>query len=476
MRKTFDNSYSRLPDRFYSRQSAADAPQPNLIVLNHPLADSLCLPVPNNKKDQARFFSGAALPDSAEPLAMAYAGHQFGQFNPQLGDGRALLIGEILDPDGQRFDIQMKGTGPTPFSRQGDGLAALGPVLREYLMSEAMHALGVPTTRALAAITTGQPVWRDTKLPGAILTRVASSHLRIGTFQYFAARQDLDALRALTDYAIDRHYPKAAEAARPALALLSAVTAAQARLIAHWMQIGFVHGVMNTDNCTISGETIDYGPCAFLDEYNPAKVFSSIDRQGRYAYQNQPVIGQWNLARLAEALLAMIDPDPQTAIDLATPVIEGFPTIYKTAWQNRLGAKFGISNPTPADGDVMVRFLDMLTKAEADFTLSFHHLSNAVDGDAGPLCDLPGFAAWQKDWRSKLAVDAASRMATANPVLIPRNHWIEAVISAALNEDFSLFHEMLKACQTPFDPDMATSRFAAAPKPEERVFATFCGT
>uniref|UniRef100_UPI003F6A9517 protein adenylyltransferase SelO n=1 Tax=Roseicyclus sp. TaxID=1914329 RepID=UPI003F6A9517 len=359
----FDNSYARLPERFFTRQAPATVATPRLIALNHALADRLGITLPDDPAEIARIFSGNALPEGADPLAQVYAGHQFGGWSPQLGDGRAILLGEVLAPDGARFDIQLKGSGRTPYSRMGDGRAWLGPVLREYIISEAMAALGVPTTRALAAVSTGEVVLRERPLPGAVFTRVAASHIRIGTFQYFAARRDSAALQALCDHTIARHYPKA----DGPLGLLNAVIDAQARLVARWMGLGFIHGVMNTDNMTLSGETIDYGPCAFMDDYHPDRVFSSIDQFGRYAYANQPQIAVWNLAQLATALLQLI-PDREAGIDAFTDAINGFSDRFDTAWDSVLRAKMGLAAEDESDGDLARSLLAIMAENGADFT------------------------------------------------------------------------------------------------------------
>ncbi|MFQ6547942.1 protein adenylyltransferase SelO [Aestuariibius sp. 2305UL40-4] len=451
----FDNSYARLPDRLFTRLDPTPVAEPRLIAFNDALAAELGITKPNNET-LANIFSGNEIPDGAEPLAQLYAGHQFGHWNPQLGDGRAILLGEVAGRD-----IQLKGSGRTPYSRMGDGRAWLGPVLREYVVSEAMHALGIPTTRALAAVTTGEPVFREAELPGAILTRVAASHIRVGTFQILAARQDIEGLQALTDHAIARHYP---DADGPH-GLLTAVVKAQAQLIAAWMSVGFIHGVMNTDNCAISGETIDYGPCAFMDDYHPQTVFSSIDQMGRYAYANQPQIAVWNLAQFATALLPLM-PDQDAAIEDFTALVNGFADHYQAAWLRRFGAKIGISDPGPDDAELIGRLLSWMVETRADFTNTFRALDSV---------DLP--AEWQKDWQDRLASepDPAATTAAANPAIIPRNHRIEAMIAAALDGDFAPFHALNEALSRPYeDPEDRTLK--APPEPEEVVQATFCGT
>ncbi len=451
----FDNSYARLPDRLFTRLDPTPVAEPRLIAFNDALAAELGIAKPS-EETLANIFSGNEIPDGAEPLAQLYAGHQFGHWNPQLGDGRAILLGEVAGRD-----IQLKGSGRTPYSRMGDGRAWLGPVLREYVVSEAMHALGIPTTRALAAVTTGEPVYREAELPGAILTRVAASHIRVGTFQILAAREDIEGLQALTDHAIARHYP---DADGPH-GLLAAVVQAQAELIAAWMSVGFIHGVMNTDNCAISGETIDYGPCAFMDDYHPQTVFSSIDQMGRYAYANQPQIAVWNLAQFATALLPLM-PDQEAAIEDFTALVNGFAEHYQAAWLRRFAAKIGIADPQPEDSELIGRLLSWMVETRADFTNTFRDLERA---------DLP--EDWRKDWKTRLSLepDPAATMAVANPAIIPRNHRIEAMIAAALEGDFAPFHTLNKALSKPYDtPEDETLK--APPAPEEVVQATFCGT
>jgi uncharacterized protein YdiU (UPF0061 family) len=399
-----------------------------------------------------------------------------------------LLLGEVVNPEGRRYDIQLKGSGPTPFSRRGDGRAALGPVLREYIVSEAMHAMGIPTTRSLAAVSTGESVFREDVLPGAILTRVASSHIRIGTFQFFAARRDTDAIRILLDHVIERHAPEIAGATVPALALLETVIRRQAFLVARWMHVGFIHGVMNTDNMTVSGETIDYGPCAFLDDYDPAKVFSSIDHGGRYAFANQPVIAQWNLARLAETLLPLINDDTQKAIAAATDAIEAFPQQFEQFWQEGMRSKLGLSQDRPGDGDLIEDLFQVMHRSSADFTLTFRCLTDAaVDSNAltqvRKLFRSPGeFDTWAARWQERLQHDPqsvserASAMRAVNPVYIPRNHMVERAIRDANGGDFALFETLHRLLQRPFEEQAGMAGFEEPPRPEERVLQTFCGT
>ncbi|TCO70473.1 protein adenylyltransferase SelO [Rhodovulum euryhalinum] len=473
----FDNSYARLPDRFYSRQAPVPVRAPRLVKLNETLARDLGLdPAALSSEAAVGMLSGNAVPEGAEPLAQAYAGHQFGGFVPQLGDGRAILLGEVVAPDGRRFDLQLKGAGRTAFSRMGDGRAWLGPVLREYVVSEAMHALGVPTTRALAAVTTGEEVIREAILPGAVLTRVAASHIRVGTFQFFAARRDTEALRLLAEHAIARHYP---EAEGP-LDLLRGVIAAQARLVAQWMGVGFIHGVMNTDNTAISGETIDYGPCAFMDGYHPDTVFSSIDVYGRYAYARQADIAAWNLAQFASTLLPLIDADEDTAIARATEAIGEFPGLFREAWLAVFRPKIGLATAEDGDAGLIHRLLDLMAAERADFTNTFRWL--AEDAPGAGLRDRAGFEAWAEAWRDRRAREPvpgsvqAERMRAANPAVIPRNHRVEQAIAAAVEGDFGPFETLVKITAQPFDLAADHAAFSAPPAPGEEVRQTFCGT
>ncbi|MFK7868032.1 MAG: YdiU family protein [Roseobacter sp.] len=464
----FDNSYARLPAAFYTRLAPTPVEAPQLVAYNDALSHLLGLPATSDA-ERAAVFSGVTVPDGADPLAQLYSGHQFGNYHPQLGDGRALLLGEAIGTDGVRRDIQLKGSGPTPYSRQGDGRAWLGPVLREYVVSEAMHAMGVPTTRALAAVLTGENVYRETMLPGAVLTRVATSHLRVGTFQIFAHRGQKSELRQLTDYAIARHYP---DAVGP-MGLLRAVCAAQARLIAAWMSAGFVHGVMNTDNCAISGETIDYGPCAFLDTYHADTVFSSIDQMGRYAYSNQPRIVVWNMAQFATALLQQMDA-PEDAIEEATQIVHAMPVQIETEWRQAFGAKIGIAQATEHDVPLIEDLLKLMQDGQADFTNTFDALAR---GDArDQVIDRVAFDAWHGRWTQRLASEDAAEqtMQAANPRVIPRNHRIEAMIEAAVAGDFAPFARLMAAYADPYGTaDLDLMRPPAA---NEQVTATFCGT
>ncbi len=466
----FDNSYAALPDTFYARVRPEPVTAPSLIAINEALARDLGIDGLDDP-NLAAIFAGNAIPEGASPLAQLYAGHQFGQYNPQLGDGRAVLLGETVGRDGIRRDIQLKGSGRTPFSRMGDGRAWLGPVLREYVVSEAMHALGVPTTRALAAVRTGDRVVREQPLPGAVLTRVARSHLRVGTFQVFAARGDAQALQTLFDYAVARHYPEATDPAT----FLNAVMRRQAALVAHWLSLGFIHGVMNTDNCSISGETIDYGPCAFMDSYHPETVYSSIDRYGRYSYAAQADIIVWNMAQLATALLSLM-PDPEAAVEPFTAQVHAMPDMIRAEWLRRFAAKIGIADPKPEDAALIGDLMTLMQTAKADFTNTFRGL---MDGSArDQFTDPTGFDRWSNIWqdRIKSAEDPQGLMSAANPVLIPRNHQIEAMIAASVAGDDSLFARLMSAYAAPFDatPDFEDLRLP--PAPEEVVQATFCGT
>jgi len=486
---SFSNSYARLPEHFFARIDPTPVAKPRLIALNRPLAQDLGLDIDAIDGDAlAQILGGNIIPSGGEPISTAYAGHQFGSFVPQLGDGRAILIGEVFDRSGVRRDIQLKGAGRTPFSRRGDGRAALGPVLREYIVSEAMHALGIATTRALAAVSTGEPVFREAPLPGAILTRVAASHVRVGTFQYFAARGDDEAIRRLSDYVLDRHYPTEKEAQRPYLALLQAVARRRAGLVARWMQVGFVHGVMNTDNMAVSGETTDFGPCAFIEAYDPAAVFSSIDERGRYAFGNQARIAQWNIARLAETLLPLIDPDPKHAVELAQAVITAFPTWYESEWLAGMRAKLGLGLAQDGDLELIRGLLDAMHANQADFTLTFRRICDAAaDGDdAAPralFAHPRAYDRWAVLWRSRLRSEPASpaqraqAMRRVNPAVIPRNHRVEQALSAAVKrEDFAPFFKLLAVLSRPYEEHDAHLAFAAPAQPEERVLQTFCGT
>ena len=470
-----DHSYARLPAQFHLRVEPTPVREPKMVVLNRPLAESLGLDA--DLLDNAAWFSGNELPPGAEPLAQAYAGHQYGHFT-MLGDGRAILLGEQMSPDGARFDIQLKGSGPTPFSRRGDGRAALGPMLREYLISEAMHALGIPTTRSLAVVTTGEMVFREGPLPGAVLTRVAASHIRVGTFEYAAARGDKDALQALTDYTLRRHYPEAVDAEQPCVAFLAAVIERQAALIARWQLVGFIHGVMNTDNMALSGETIDYGPCAFMDAYDPATVFSSIDRHGRYAYGQQPHIAQWNLARLAEALLPLLHEDEAKAVEIANEAITSFETRFQGHWLAGMRSKLGLFTEETDDTTLIESLLDWMRQTKADFTNTFRALS---DASSATLSQDPGYLDWHQRWQtrrsrqSQPAREVVERMQQHNPAFIPRNHKVEEALAAAVEkDDLSVMEQLLAALAKPYEHSQEHPEYSMPSSSES--YQTYCGT
>ncbi len=498
----FDNSYARELPGFYVSCQPQPAPEPRLLFLNQELAEELCLDLSAaDSAAQAAIFSGNRLPEGADPIAQAYAGHQFGQFSPQLGDGRALLLGEVIDRQGKRRDIAYKGSGRTPYSRRGDGKAAVGPMLREALISEAMAALGIPSTRTLAVVATGETVYRPQALPGALLTRVADSHIRVGTFELFASRGEVERVQQLADYSIARHYPGLLERKERYLEFLRAVTERQAALLAQWMAVGFIHGVMNTDNMSIAGETIDYGPCAFMEGYDPEAVFSSIDSHGRYAYQNQPHIAQWNLSRLAETLLPLLADDEQQAIRLATEVIETFPAIYRRDWLGAMRAKLGlkgrVENEDYLDAELAEDWLALLRTNKTDFTLAFRRLADAAEGQSSPLEELfpdrPALAAWLTRWQARCAAEdpvagveassAASRVRAAsmrgvNPWLIARNHRVEEALAAATDEgDIEPFEQLLQALRQPYAEHPNLTRYAEpAPAAFTSSYQTFCGT
>jgi protein adenylyltransferase len=488
MRLGFEHRYAALPSRFHTRVAPTPVADPRLVVLNRPLARELGLDPEVLEPQAAAMLSGNRLPEDAEPIAMAYAGHQFGGFVPSLGDGRAILLGEIRAQDGTLRDIQLKGAGLTRFSRNGDGRAPLGPMLREYLVSEAMHTLGVPSTRSLAVVTTGEPVYREQALPGAVLTRVAASHVRVGTFQYFAARGDQDAVRALLEHVMARHYPQARNAAMPALAVLEEVSRRQAALVAHWMLLGFIHGVMNTDNMSIAGETIDYGPCAFMDEYDPSTVFSSIDTHGRYAFRNQPAIAQWNLARLAETLLPLIDVQPEKAVELATLTIESFTRQFDACFLAGMRRKLGLSSAVEGDAELVRRLLLAMERAHADFTLTFRTLALVAESPAREpqlralLGEDADIDSWLRQWRALMAQapeplgERVAAMRASNPAFIPRNHRVQAALDAAQAGDYGPFHALLEVLQHPCDTQPQNSAYSQPPRPSERVRQTFCGT
>ncbi|MQY41232.1 YdiU family protein [Epibacterium sp. SM1969] len=466
----FDNSYARLAPEFYSKLAPEPASAPQLVAYNEALGALLGIEEADTAT-RAEVFAGNEAPEGAEPLAQLYSGHQFGNYNPQLGDGRALLLGEVIDRDGVRRDIQLKGSGRTPYSRRGDGRAWLGPVLREYVVSEAMHALGIPTTRALAAVTTGDDVWREGPMPGAVLTRVAQSHLRVGTFQIFAVRGQTEALKTLTDYAIARHYP---EASGP-MGLLRAVRDNQVKLIAAWMGVGFIHGVMNTDNSSISGETIDYGPCAFMDAYQGNRVFSSIDQMGRYAYGNQPSIAVWNLAQLATALIQQAD-DPEALLEEATEIVHGMPDLLHEAWLDTFRRKIGLSTAEQGDETLLTDLLKVMAAGQADFTNTFRALTAGKARDQ--FVEPEAFDRWEEGWRARLHREQSPDdvMAQANPIYIARNHQIEKMITDAVAGDFNLFHRLNRVLAQPFTEQPGAEDLKKAPLPDEIVPATFCGT
>ena len=484
----FDNSYADNLNGFYTPCNSEFYPAVSLIKFNHSLATQLGFKLNgSNENELANIFSGNQMLEGSTPIAQVYAGHQFGNFVPQLGDGRALLLGEVINEQGKRFDIQLKGSGRTPYSRNGDGKSALGPVLREYIMCEAMHALGIPTTRALAAVTTGEQVVRDEPLPGGVFTRVASSHIRVGTFQYFAAQQELDQVKKLADYSIARHYPHLQETDDPYLAFFTEVCEAQASLVAQWMLAGFIHGVMNTDNMTISGETIDYGPCAFMDNYSPNTVFSSIDRHGRYAYCNQPSIAQWNLARLAEAMLSLFGEDTDVTIPIVTEILERFPEHYTQHWLDGMRKKLGLQSEEENDLDLVNELLAVMHQQKVDYTLLFRQLADILHQDDAVYTlfkDASAIQAWVKQWLDRIARDSNdveqsfTQMNQVNPIYIPRNHLVEEAINAGVNsEDFSKLETLIEVTSKPFDLQTNKERYTSPADAEfNNTYKTFCGT
>lgn len=477
----FDNSYARLPDLMFRAATPAKVPKPTIAVFNKPLASELGLDSSRvSDSELASVFAGQSIPEGAYPIAEAYAGHQYGGFT-MLGDGRAILLGEQITPTGQRFDIQFKGSGRTPFSRMGDGKAALGPMLREYIISEAMHALRIPTTRSLAVVATGEPIYRETILPGAILTRVAASHIRVGTFQYLAAMQDTDNLRVLADYTIARHYSDLSDTPNRYINFFQAVRDRQAALIAKWQAVGFVHGVMNTDNMAISGETIDYGPCAFMDVYDPDTVFSSIDHGGRYAYGNQPSIAQWNLARFAETLLPLIDPSQDAAIEIATHELNAFPEIFKRHYFSEMRSKLGLASEEATDEQLVTELLDWMHSSKADYTNTFDALSTGSFSDQA-IYATDQFRHWHDKWQQRLQrdglsiTDAQALMQRGNPFIIPRNHRVEEALNAASQHgDYLPMHNLLAALAKPFERNDAYAEYRS-PSSDSRCYRTFCGT
>lgn len=486
----FDNSYAKLTPGFHVPTAPEAAPKPSFLTVNEQLARELDIDIAWLKSDAGlAMVSGNQLPDGSMAIAAAYAGHQFGNFVPQLGDGRATLLGEVIDIYGNRRDIQLKGSGRTVFSRGGDGKAAIGPVLREYIVSEAMHALGISTTRALAAVLTGEDVFRETVLPGAILTRVASSHIRVGTFQFFYAREDKDGLRKLADHVINRHYPECLTAENPYAAMLEAIVSRQAALIAKWMMVGFIHGVMNTDNMSISGETIDYGPCAFMDIFDPKTVYSAIDRMGRYAYGNQPAIGQWNLSVLAQSLLPILDDDETKAVDYARAALATYPSAFESAYEAGIRAKLGLDIEEGGDLALWQDLMKHLTDQGIDFTMFFRSLSKLEVEESEqdlllkPLLNGPSMLdTWLLDWRSRLRLEKRndeerkSSMLGANPAYIPRNHLVEEALSEAQKGNMAFANKLMEVLASPFEERQGLERYLLPPKPEEVVQNTFCGT
>lgn len=482
-----DNTYASLPRQFHTVLNPVPVKSPKLVKLNIALAAELGIDADFLGSDHGiAILAGNKVAAGSTPIAMAYGGHQFGNWAGRLGDGRAILLGEVISKNAVRYDIQLKGSGPTPYSRGGDGRAWIGPVLREYVISEAMAALGIPTTRALAAVTTGEIVIREERHPGAILTRVSKGHVRIGTFEYFASNNDSSSIKLLADYVIARHYPDIASANNPYLALLERIIKGQAELVAQWMGVGFIHGVMNTDNMSVFGETIDYGPCAFMDGYDPNTVYSFIDQNGRYAYKNQPSIASWNLTSLASTMLELIDIDQDIAIEKAQNAINGFSEIFTNAWTSVFCKKIGIRNHKPNDGALVREFMDILAATKADFTLSFRRLGNELQGDNAPLAEINGesteFSKWLEKWKHRLAEEKAtttqiqSMMNRVNPMFIPRNHRVEQMIAAALNDEYGEFEKMLKILSSPYEEQPENAKYQLPPTSDEVVRNTFCGT
>ena len=484
----FDNSYNGLPQEFFERINPVPVQDPQLIIFNDNLAKTLGIDESKTRKQLAELFSGNVIPKGSSPIALAYAGHQFGQFVSQLGDGRAVLLGEISTPEQKHYDIQLKGSGQTKFSRQGDGRAPLGPVIREYIVSEAMHALGIPSTRSLAAVTTGEKVYRETALPGGILTRIAESHIRVGTFEYFAAQNKIENLKTLAEYTIKRHFPLLKDSRNSYLSLLKIVCDRQIELIAKWMGIGFIHGVMNTDNTSIVGETIDYGPCAFMDSYNPSTVFSSIDAHGRYAFGNQPSIAHWNMACFANCLAPLIDQDSDKAEEQAQEVINQFPNKMKVALMTVMCKKIGLKSTNSNSQETLQKLLSIMLDNESDYTLTFRYLSEIIKGKGNTLfkkqfLEHKQISNWLKEWTDLIKDQSLSKkeialsMESSNPVFIPRNHLVERAIEAAVeNNDFSEMKTLLAILNRPYEEQSSYSDFMKPPKPHEVVHQTFCGT
>jgi len=476
----FDNTYANLPEIMATKLSPVAVKKPELVILNHDLANSLGLDFSKHSdQENAEIFSGNKLIDGSLPLAQAYCGHQFGHF-VMLGDGRAILLGEHIDPKNQRWDIQLKGSGKTPYSRGGDGRAALGPMLREYIISEAIHFLNIPTTRSLAVVTTGEDVLRETKLKGAVLTRIASSHLRVGTFQYVAAKQDIAALKTLVDYAIERHYPELLQAQNKAIALFKSVMKKQIKLIVNWMRVSFIHGVMNTDNMSISGESIDYGPCAFMDHYDTKTVFSSIDHYGRYAYGSQPIIGQWNLARFAESLFPLLDQDEKKAEEIANDLIKEYEELFADEFHVMMKNKLGMISDEEQDKQMMSDLFKLMHKNQADYTNTFRYLINGKCPQEKLLND-PDFIIWEAEWKKRLSKNQKSEdgyqlMMKHNPVFIPRNHKVEEALSAADEGDMSKFLSLCEVIKKPYAEDVSLEEYTKPAPATGRVYKTFCGT
>ena len=476
-----ESTYTKLPQVLFSKLSPTPVRQPGVVLFNEKLANEIGLNLSDMSKEvRADLFAGNFVPEGTEPFAQAYAGHQFGNFT-MLGDGRAIVLGEHLTPSGQRLDLQLKGSGRTPYSRGGDGRAALGPMLREYIISEAMHALGIPTTRSLAVVTTGEKVYRETELPGAILTRIAGSHIRVGTFEFTSLQEDKQVTQALLDYLIDRHFPEIKEKENQPFALLEAVIHQQAELITHWMRVGFIHGVMNTDNMALSGETIDYGPCAFMDTFAPDTVFSSIDHKGRYAYANQPYIAQWNLARLAESLLPLMDGKKEEIIASVEDLLNSFEQIYKSKWLSMMGSKLGFAETGQEDEKLITELLDWMHKNSADFTNTFLNLCKEEIPD-GALYASESFQSWHVRWQNRLRKEeqgleaSFALMRSVNPAVIPRNHKVEEALQAGEEGNFKPFHDLLNAVEKPYVDGDHLLPYQAPPEPGEKVLQTFCGT
>jgi uncharacterized protein YdiU (UPF0061 family) len=476
-----ESTYAKLPGVFFSKLYPTPVRQPKIVIFNERLANEIGLDFSSmSVEERTQLLSGNLVPEGSVPLAQAYAGHQFGNFT-MLGDGRALVLGEHLTPSGQRLDLQFKGSGRTPYSRGGDGRAALGPMLREYILSEAMHGLGIPTTRSLAVLTTGEKVMRKNELPGAILTRIASSHLRVGTFEFASLHEDKAITQALLDYLINRHFPAIKEKENQALALLEAAVEQQADLITHWMRVGFIHGVMNTDNMALSGETIDYGPCAFMDVFAPDTVFSSIDNKGRYTYANQPFIAQWNLARLAESLLPLMHEEREDAVGMAEDSLNAFELVYKTKWLTMMGSKLGLFQAEEGDEKLVTDMLDWMHENKTDFNNTFRDLSNGELPDEEPYAT-QSVQAWNARWQARIRKEeqdlesSFALMRSVNPAVIPRNHKVEDALQAGEEGNLEPFHELLKALENPYEDGDHLQPYQTPPKPEEKVLQTFCGT